>query len=76
MAAELERVRESGALACELGLVFNAGHGLSIRNLDPIAQLPGLNEVNIGHDIIARSIFIGLDAAVNEILDILRRCSA
>lgn len=76
MAAELERVRESGALACELGLVFNAGHGLSIRNLDAIAQLPGLNEVNIGHDIIARSIFIGLDAAVNEILDILRRCSA
>lgn len=72
---ELERLRVSGALACELGMVFNAGHGLSIRNLEPVALLPGLHEVNIGHDIIARAVFIGLDAAVKEILEILRRCS-
>ncbi len=72
---ELERLRVSGALACELGMVFNAGHGLSIRNLEPVALLPGLHEVNIGHDIIARAVFIGLDAAVKEILEILRQCS-
>jgi pyridoxine 5-phosphate synthase len=73
--AELARLRESGALAAQLGLVFNAGHGLSIRNLEPVALLPALHEVNIGHDIIARAVFIGLDAAVKEILEILRRCS-
>jgi pyridoxine 5-phosphate synthase len=73
---ELQRLRESGALACQLGMTFNAGHGLSVRNLEPVALLPGLHEVNIGHDIIARALFIGLDAAVKEILEILQRCSA
>ena len=73
--SELARLRESGALAAQLGMVFNAGHGLSIRNLEPVAKLPALHEVNIGHDIIARAVFIGLDAAVKEILEILRRCS-
>lgn len=52
-------------------LAFHAGHGLTVRNLRPVAELPGLREVNIGHDIIARALFIGLEAAVGEILDIL-----
>jgi pyridoxine 5-phosphate synthase len=72
---ELKRLAECGALAREIGLTFNAGHGLSIRNLEPVARLDGLHEVNIGHDIIARAVFIGLDAAVKEILEILRRCA-
>jgi pyridoxine 5-phosphate synthase len=75
VAAELERLRAAGEAAVRLGLVFNAGHGLSIRNLDAVAALPGLNEVNIGHDIVARALFIGLDAAVKEILGILKRHS-
>jgi len=75
VAAELERLHAAGNAAVRLGLVFNAGHGLSIRNLDAVAALPGLNEVNIGHDIVARALFIGLDAAVKEILGILLRHS-
>lgn len=68
---ELERLYECGEQVCESGMAFHGGHGLTVRNLAPIARIPGLREVNIGHDIIARSIFIGLDAAVKEILDIL-----
>jgi pyridoxine 5-phosphate synthase len=68
---EFRRIEEAGLYAQEIGLVFNAGHGLSIRNLAPVAAIPGLNEVNIGHDIIARAIFIGLENAIVEILDIL-----
>ncbi len=68
---ELERIEAAAEHAQKLGLIFNAGHGLSVRNLAPVAAIPGLHEVNIGHDIIARAIFIGLDNAVREILDIL-----
>ena len=72
---EFCRIEEAGLYAQEIGLVFNAGHGLSIRNLAPVAAIPGLHEVNIGHDIIARAIFIGLENAVHEILDILEAYS-
>ncbi len=68
---EFRRIEDAGLYAQEIGLVFNAGHGLCIRNLAPVAAIPGLHEVNIGHDIIARAIFIGLENAVQEILDIL-----
>ncbi|MBI1320676.1 MAG: pyridoxine 5'-phosphate synthase [Candidatus Hydrogenedens sp.] len=74
--AELERLRTCGDAAVRLGMLFNAGHGLSIRNLAPVAALPGLHEVNIGHDIISRAIFIGLDSAVKEILAILQQHAA
>lgn len=73
---EIDRIAESAARAIANGLVFNAGHGLTVRNLRPIASIPGLNEVNIGHSIISRAIFIGLDNAVKEILAILNDCSA
>ena len=72
---ELDKLRNAGILAQEMGMLFNAGHGLTVRNLAPVALITGLNEVNIGHDIIARSIFIGLDAAVKEILQVLKECS-
>lgn len=68
---EVERIVAAATVAIESGLVFNAGHGLTIHNLPAIAALPGLNEVNIGHSIIGRAVFIGLDAAVKEILAIL-----
>jgi pyridoxine 5-phosphate synthase len=68
---EFRRIENAGLYAQDVGLIFNAGHGLSVRNLAPIAAIPGLHEVNIGHDIIARAIFIGLENAVQEILDIL-----
>jgi pyridoxine 5-phosphate synthase len=69
VAAELERLREAGAHAVKAGLILNAGHGLTVRNVAPVARIPGMHELNIGHDIIARAVFIGLENAVKEMLD-------
>lgn len=69
---EVERIVEAAARAIGAGLIFNAGHGLTVRNLAPIAAIPGLNEVNIGHSIISRALFIGLENAVSEMLEVLR----
>jgi len=68
---ELLRLETAAMHAQDLGLGVHAGHGLTVRNLAPVAVLPGLREVNIGHDIIARALFIGLEDAVREIIDIL-----
>jgi pyridoxine 5-phosphate synthase len=68
---ELGRMQAAAAAAEKARLELHAGHGLTVRNLAPIAQIPNLREVNIGHDLIARAIFIGLENAVHEILDIL-----
>ncbi|WP_193074021.1 pyridoxine 5'-phosphate synthase [Pseudomonas sp. FME51] len=62
----LQRIRESVAYARKLGLVVNAGHGLHYHNVEPIAAIPGINELNIGHAIIARALFSGLAGAVVE----------
>lgn len=72
---ELERIVQAAARATAAGLIFNAGHGLTVRNLAPVAAIPGLNEVNIGHSIISRAVFVGLEQAVVEILDILAQHS-
>ncbi|MDX9972144.1 MAG: pyridoxine 5'-phosphate synthase [FCB group bacterium] len=68
---EINRIAEAATCALQSGLVFNAGHGLTVQNLPAIAAIPTLNEVNIGHSIISRAVFIGLDAAVKEILQVL-----
>ena len=73
--AELERLERCGAHVLDTGLTLNAGHGLTVRNVAPVASIPGMHELNIGHDIIARAVFIGLEDAVTEILDELRACS-
>lgn len=70
-AHEIARIEAAATHTADCGIVFNAGHGLTIRNLGPIAEIPGLNEVNIGHSIIARALFIGLEQAVREILEAL-----
>lgn len=62
----LRRIREGVAYARKLGLVVNAGHGLHYHNVEPIAAIPGINELNIGHAIIARALFSGLAGAVAE----------
>lgn len=72
IAAELRRLQAAAEAIAQTEMRFHAGHGLTARNLAPIAALPGLREVNIGHDIISRAIFIGLDAAVKEILEALK----
>ncbi|QJD60558.1 pyridoxine 5'-phosphate synthase [Pseudomonas sp. gcc21] len=65
-AAALKRIREGVAYARKLGLVVNAGHGLHYHNVEPIAAIPGINELNIGHAIIARALFCGLATAVKD----------
>ena len=61
------RARAAAAeLASELGLVVNAGHGLHYHNVEAIAAIPGIHELNIGHSIIARALFVGLKEAVVE----------
>ncbi|TKD64515.1 pyridoxine 5'-phosphate synthase [Cobetia marina] len=63
---EFERIAAAAELANELGLIVNAGHGLNYHNVEAIAGISGLNELNIGHAIIARAMFVGLKEAVIE----------
>jgi len=64
--AELARVGAAIGRAASAGLIANAGHGLNLDNVDAIAALPEINELNIGHSIVARALFIGVEAATRE----------
>jgi len=70
---ELARLRESAALAHKLGLEVHAGHGLTYQNVTRVAQLPYVEELNIGHSIISRSVFSGLEEAVKEMLELINK---
>ena len=63
---ELERIRTAVAEGIGLGLKVNAGHGLHYQNVQPIAAISGISELNIGHAIVAHALFIGFEAAVRE----------
>ncbi len=65
-AEELSRVRRAAAYGSELGLVVHAGHGLNYHNVQPVAAIDLLRELNIGHAIISRALFVGLAEAVRE----------
>ena len=65
-ARELQRLREGAELALRLGLNVAAGHGLTYRNVRAVARIREITEFNIGHNIIARAIFVGLPTAVSE----------
>jgi pyridoxine 5-phosphate synthase len=65
-ATELERLREGARLAARLGLTVHAGHGLNYHNVQPVAAIPEIVELNIGHAIVARAIFDGLATAVRD----------
>ena len=67
----LSRIRESVNYARKLGLVVNAGHGLHYHNVQDIAAIPGINELNIGHAIIARALFSGLAGAVRDMRQLI-----
>jgi pyridoxine 5-phosphate synthase len=69
--AELERIHIAALHAHQLGLQVNAGHGLHYTNVQPIVRIPHMVELNIGHAIVARSIFIGLEAAVREMRQLI-----
>ncbi|MEI2626591.1 pyridoxine 5'-phosphate synthase [Erwinia aphidicola] len=70
--AELARIAEAATYAAGQGLKVNAGHGLTYHNVQPIAVLPEMHELNIGHAIIGRALFSGLADAVKEMKQLMR----
>jgi pyridoxine 5-phosphate synthase len=74
--AELERLHRAADLADGLGLKVNAGHGLNYHNVEPICRIPVIRELNIGHSIIARAMFTGLERAVADLKAIMRAARA
>lgn len=70
--AELARIREAAEYAASRGLKVNAGHGLTYHNVLPIAAIPQMYELNIGHAIIGQAVFSGLAGAVNEMKALMR----
>jgi pyridoxine 5-phosphate synthase len=67
--ATVEALRDSARRGADLGLAVHAGHGLTVRNVGPVASIPEIEELNIGHSIISRAVFVGLDRAVKEMRD-------
>ncbi len=70
--AELERIVKGAEYAASKGLVVNAGHGLNLDNVTPIAAIPQIHELNIGHSIIADAVFIGLAQAVQQMKAVIK----
>lgn len=68
-AAEVSRLASAAVHAANLGLKVAAGHGLTYRNVAALAAIPEITEFNIGHNIISRAVFVGLDQAVREMLE-------
>ena len=69
---ELERIVRGAEYAASKGLVVNAGHGLNLENVTPIAQIPQIHELNIGHSIIADAVFVGLAQAVQQMKAVIK----
>jgi pyridoxine 5-phosphate synthase len=70
--AELTKIRDAGAAVRALGMRFNAGHALNYFNVQPVAALPGVRELHIGHAIVSRSLFVGLREAVRQMKALMR----
>lgn len=68
-AAEVSRIASAAAHAKSLGLIVAAGHGLTYRNVGALADIADITEFNIGHNIISRSVFVGLNQAVREMIE-------
>lgn len=68
IAQELEKIRKAAKQAASLGLGVFAGHGLNNENVKAIASIPEIEELNIGHHIVARSVFVGMEKAVKDML--------
>ncbi|MCL2845302.1 MAG: pyridoxine 5'-phosphate synthase [Chitinivibrionia bacterium] len=73
---ELERLKDAAAYAHKLGLIVNAGHGLNYHNTAAVAAIDCIAELNIGHSIISRAVFVGLDAAVKDMMRIIETGSS
>lgn len=73
---ELARLRRAAAQARALGLHVHAGHGLTYENVAPVAAIDAIEELNIGHSVVSRSVFTGLERAVAEMKAVLREARA
>jgi pyridoxine 5-phosphate synthase len=73
--AELQAIRTAGEAVRALGMRFNAGHALNYFNVQPVAALPGVRELHIGHAIVSRSVFVGLREAVRQMKALLREAA-
>jgi pyridoxine 5-phosphate synthase len=71
-ARELRRLQEAAKYAVSIGLTVNAGHGLNYHNVQPVAAIREIVELNIGHAIVARAVFQGMPAAVSEMKQLMR----
>jgi pyridoxine 5-phosphate synthase len=69
---ELERLRAAAMRASDSGLQVNAGHGINYHNISQIHHIPHLSELNIGHSIVARAMWVGIESAVNEMLGLMQ----
>jgi pyridoxine 5-phosphate synthase len=76
VAAELEKLRHAGQAVVDLDMRFNAGHALTYFNVQPVAALPQVRELHIGHAIVSRAIFIGMREAVREMKRLMRESAA
>lgn len=73
---ELARIRKAAEFADSLGIQVNAGHGLDYHNTQAIAAIPQIRELNIGHSMVARAIFVGIRQATAEMLELMRHARA
>lgn len=71
-ARQVRRLREVARRGRELGLAMHAGHGLTYENVIPVAAIPEIEEVNIGHSIVSRAVLVGLERAVREMRALIR----
>jgi pyridoxine 5-phosphate synthase len=67
----LTALRESARLGASIGLAVHAGHGLTVANVRPVAVIPEIEELNIGHSVVSRAIFVSLTEAVRELRDVM-----
>ncbi len=73
---EVEKIRVAGKAIRDLGMRFNAGHALNYFNVQPVAALPGIRELHIGHAIVSRAVFIGMREAVREMKRLMREAQS
>jgi len=71
-ARTIDALRSAAGLGAETGLAVHAGHGLTVGNVGPVAAVPEIEELNIGHSIVSRAVFIGIEAAVREMQEAMR----
>jgi pyridoxine 5-phosphate synthase len=74
--AELAKIRQAGAAIIAAGMRFNAGHALNYFNVEPVAALPGVRELHIGHAIVSRAVFVGMREAVREMKALMTAAQA